>query len=165
MDWTTQITINDFKGELKLPLDAVDVVQLNEIIQQQVEEVMTDMLGVDLYDEFAAYMESPTPSIQQWDNLWNGATYTFDGEKLRFKGAKQACIYFIWVEMFTTGVNTTTGNYLEEKSGAKKTDVTVDESKRALFYNKGISIYAQSWEIVQEFDGVEHQFKENRWLF
>ena len=167
MDWTTEITVNDFKGELKLPFDKSDETKLNDIIQSTVDSIMSDMLGVTEYETFATYMETrndeEAEAVAKWDNLWDGCTYDFEGEATKLIGARKMCVYFVCEQLFSY-FQTQSGGYKNDISNATKRSSIEDTNYFNIIYNKGVSYYREAYNLIQYYDGVFYAHKEARWL-
>lgn len=168
MDWTTQITINDFKRGLSLPLDNQDKEDLNDYIQEVVESTMLDMLGEDEYADFVSEYEGEDPA-DKWTNLWDGVEYTDEYGNMTFAGAKKSCIYFIYAAYLDEmGIPQRQGRYNSVLSNTDAWDAISNNNSVNVKYNKGITIYQEAYNLFQSdldtYSNIKFTDKQARWL-
>jgi hypothetical protein len=168
MSWvTSNITINDFKGELKLPFANPDIAQLDDVSEAVVNEFMLKLLGVELFEEFMADMENETPEAR-WSDLWNGKTYTqtLTGHVVKFDGCKKFMVQLIWSEMKAKSTSTeVNGDYNDDISNANKASSLVTNRYVLTIFNKAVVNYGGAFAFMKnslqsgslDYDGIQFQ--------
>lgn len=87
------VTINDFTGEIKIPLSnstCGEAQKLTRMINQYETDILVDLLG-EMYGDFIANITDT-----KYQDLINGANFTIDGVEIPFVGLKALIAYKIY---------------------------------------------------------------------
>lgn len=130
------ITVDDFKGWLKIVANQFKETDLEEYISQFTEEYLTEIVGE------AALVQISTQNRQKWEELLNGSDYfDIEGKLRRFLGLRHSLIRFIYFEFVRDNFTSTQVGKVKGKSENSKraNDMEVLNITRSR-YNSGVRI-------------------------
>ncbi len=91
------VDISDFKGTYKIPLYTGNDEAFNEIIAETQYDVLIDLMGFPIYNEFDIALQNPPVDVK-WTDLHDGVIYeNFNNFDTNWQGLKYLLIPFIWV--------------------------------------------------------------------
>jgi hypothetical protein len=154
---TNLITYTDFTGDLILDLNAGEQAQLALYITQFQEEVLTKLLGRNLYATLDV-----TPAPAKWTELATAGDiyYEYGNYKYKYPGLKRmlACyVYFQWHNLETTSP-TPQGQTVDSHLNGT---VVINVEKQVRIWNEFVRLYYEIIIYINYKNSIEADYFED----
>jgi hypothetical protein len=160
------ITNPYFIGKISIPTDNSYVsANLSTFIDRTEKQYLIDALGYELYKGFIAYVANPSPSVQRYDDILDGAEFTNSyGNLDKWDGLKDETTYismlayFTFYEFSTAHINETgKGTTVEMWENAEKISPI---EKQLQAYNLGIEHYHKLYDFL-----LQNESDYSEWVY
>lgn len=140
------IELDDFSGRFFLSENEYNSQQLQDIINEYTKEMLVDLIGILLYNDFYQDFQTGlgTPTQERWQKFLNGEIYQpvngIVGYNIEYQGVKPHLIRLIYAKLmrdpaFVSDVGFVDGN----TDGAKMLNLLRTKNKADKAWNEGIS--------------------------
>lgn len=150
------LTITDFIGRYSLSISEFAIDTFNSYITDYQYDLLIDMLGAELYNDFNA-----NPTDAKWTDFQNGITYTdCNGDVQNWRGLKDLLIPFVYSKF-------TLENYKKQvQSGVVKpkfenADILNERERKEVAYkawNDFISKYYEAYMFLYTYESTYTDF-------
>jgi hypothetical protein len=133
---TPLITINDIRARKSISLNVNEAAQLTPQILEAQDFDLRPFMGDEFYFDLVDDITS-SPSLQVYNDLWNGCTYTYGSRQYTHEGLKAFLVYATYARYVTNAstIATATGlvgkNNLHSEPVTDKTIARITEQTRS----------------------------------
>jgi hypothetical protein len=134
------ISITDFIGEYNINDQYFD----EEIVESTEEQILRDLLGNTLYDEFIADLVDGEPQAQKWIDFKDGKDYE-DTIRMHYQGITEMLVAFSYYALIQWVTNSnSTGFTKNDNQNSKVFNKFEADSLSYSRYNLGVNFYVQA---------------------
>jgi len=142
---------SDFKGDVNITQSSEVTEDLNQVIIDVEIEILSKLLGDDLYLLLIADLDGNyAPQTQKYKDLVNGKEYKRAGYTVNYQGIKRMLRYFVYSEWLKTGriSNVSGGTVIETKDKSESLSRFEIRAEANRAYNKGMTLYLKAYDFL-----------------
>ena len=121
--------------------------EFDSFLENEIEDILIDLLGPDLYAAFVDGMSVSSPE-DRWANLYNGDTYTYLDRKYTWKGMEKMLIPYVFAKWLKADFDNYGGNGIT---------IAKMENSESISPNRR---FCNAWNEFAEIAGEKYCFKD-----